>query len=111
MMHKSCRELKTITDDVYSGSKNKWAKEVIGVLQKNSIKLRQKDGKLYSVNISIPNSENNCIFVGIRYIKSDNTFMEDHFLFELDKPIVAFYKGRIEKVLFEYKSAHKQQIV
>lgn len=110
-MNTSYRDLKTITDAVYVGSKASWTKDVLNILQKNSIKLRQKDGKLRSVNISIPKSKNNCILVGIRYIKDDKTFTEDHFLFEQDKSIVASYKGKIEKVLFEYKGAHKQQVV
>lgn len=111
MVDTSYLDLKAITDAVYSRSKGKWAKEVVDILQKNNIKLRQKDGKLHSVNISIPNSESNCILVGTRYIKINNTFTEDHFLFEENKPIVAFYKGKLEKVLVEYKGTHKQQIV
>lgn len=111
MLDISYPDLKAITDAVYSGSKDKWAKDIIDILYKNNIKLRQKDGKLYSVNISIPNSKSNCILVGIRYIKIDNTFTEDHFLFEEHKPIVSFYKGKLEKVLGEYKGTHKQQIV
>lgn len=109
-MSTSYRELKTITDAVYAGSKDSWAKDVLNILQKNSIKLRQKDGKLHSVNISIPKSKSNCILVGIRYIKGDSTLAEDHFLFDLHKSIVAFYKGKIEKVLLEYKGSHKQQL-
>ncbi len=111
MSNVSYLELKTVTDAVYAGTKEKWAKDVVGILQKYNIKLRQKDGQLYSVNISIPSSKNNCILVGLRYIKKDKTYTEDHFLFEENKPIVAFYKGKLEKVIEEYKGTHKQQIV
>lgn len=104
-------DLKAITDAVYSGSKDQWARNVVDILRKYNIKLRQKDGRLYSVNISIPKSKSNCILVGLRYIKNDKTYTEDHFLFEENEPIVTFYKGKLEKVLDEYKGTHKQQIV
>lgn len=111
MIDKSYNELKAITDSVYAGIKDKWAKDVVVILQKYNIKLRQKDGQLYSVNISIPKSKSNCILVGLRYVKNDKTYNEDHFLFEENEPIVTFYKGKLEKVLDEYKGTHKQQIV
>lgn len=111
MIDKSYSELKTITDSVYAGIKDKWAKDVINILQNHGIKLRQGDDKLYSVNISIPKSKSNCILVGLRYIKNDRSYTEDHFLFEKEKSIVAFYKGKLEKVFAEYKGAHKQQIL
>jgi len=111
MIDKSYSNLKAITDSVYAGIRDKWAKDVIDILQNYNIKLRQKDGKLYSVNISIPKSKKNCILVGLRYLKSDKSYTEDHFLFEKDKPIVAFYKGKLEKVFVEYKGTHKQQII
>lgn len=111
MSDSSYLELKAITDAVYAGTKDKWAKGVIDILQKHNINLRQKDGRLYSVNVSIPMSKSNCILVGLRYIKIDKTFTEDHFLFEENKPIVAFYKGKLEKIVGEYKGTHKQQIV
>lgn len=104
-------ELKTITDSVYEGIKVKWAKDVIGILQKHDIKLRQKNGKLYSVNISIPKTKSNCILVGLRYIKRDETYTEDHFLFEQNKPIIVFYKGKLQKIFTEYEGTHKQQLV
>ncbi|MBF8250180.1 MAG: hypothetical protein HW400_781 [Candidatus Levybacteria bacterium] len=111
MLETSYQELKAITDAVYAGIKNKWAKEVIDLLKKYNIKIRQKDGKLHSVNISIPKSRDKCILVGLRYVKNDKTLTEDHFLFEENKRILAFYKGRLEKVLLEYKNSHKQQEV
>ena len=104
-------ELKTITDAVYAGTQDVWAKDVIKLLENLNIKLRQKDGKLHSVNISIPRSRDKCILVGLRYIKNDATYTEDHFLFEKNRPIMIFYKGKLEKVLHEYKASHKQQVV
>ena len=111
MVDKSYSELKAITDSVYSGIRDKWAKDVIDILKNHNIKLRQKDGELYSVNFSIPKSKSNCILVGLRYLKNDRSYTEDHFLFEKDKIIVTFYKGKLEKVFEEYKGTHKQQIV
>lgn len=110
MLNVSYLELKTTTDAVYAGVKEKWVKDVVEILQKYNIRLRQRDGRLYSVNISIPKSKNNCILVGLRYIKSDKSYTEDHFLFEKNKQIMSFYKGKLEKALGEYKGTHKQQI-
>lgn len=104
-------ELKAIIDSVYAGIEVDCAKQVIKLLEKYNIKLRTKDGGLYSVNIFIPKSRENCILVGLRYTKSDNSYTEDHFLFEINKPIELFYKGKLEQVLKEYKGSHKQQVL
>lgn len=103
-------ELKSITDAIYSGKRIKFAKNVVEILSKHGIRLRQKDGKLHSVNISIPKSKTNTILVGLRYIKKDRTYTEDHFLFEQGRSITPFYKGKVEKTLLEYKGTHKQQL-
>jgi len=108
-MDNSYDELKNITDEMYSGKRQKFAADVLKLLFKYGIKIRQKDGRLYQVNISIPKSRGHSILVGLRYIKKDETFTEDHFLFEKGKPINKFYKGKIELVLPEYKGTHKQQ--
>lgn len=84
-------ELKAITDAVYAGTKGVWAKDAIKLLENLNIKLRQKDGKLHSVNISIPKSRDNCILVRLRYIKNNATYTEDHFLFEKNRPVTIFY--------------------
>ena len=105
------KALKIITDNVYKTLRNtgiiiEFGSNVIDLLKINGIKLRQKDGKLSQVNISIPKTKEG-IAVGLRYIKKDGTKTEDLFLFQEGKPIVKGYKGDLEKTLPEYKGSHK----
>ena len=111
MKDKSYNDLKKITDNIYSGSVKKWASKVLDILGGNKIKTRQRDGLLYSINLSISKSKGDCILVGLRQVKKDKLFTEDHFLFEINKPIMKFYKGKLEKVFLEYKGVHKKQVV
>ena len=95
-------ELKQITDKVYNEiSQNRpqpyYAEEVVNLLARYKIILRQKDGVLHQVNISIPTSVSNAIVVGLRYIKNDGSKTEDLFLFQSNQPIITGYKGRLEK--------------
>lgn len=103
-------ELKEITDSVYAGYETDFANATLALLERNGIKIRQKDGSLCQVNISIPKSRSDSILVGFRYTKKDGSNTEDHFLFEKGHDIVPFYKGKIEKILPEYKGTHKAQI-
>jgi len=111
MADNSYHELKTITDDFYAGKRNKYGREVVGLLERYGIKIRNKDGVIHSVNISIPKSRPNCILVGLRYVKNDNSYTEDHFLFEANMAIIPFYKARLEKLFTEYTGAHKEQLL
>jgi hypothetical protein len=106
------QELKQITDNVYlhldrTGTIIPYGNAIKDLLLKHEIKLRNKDGKLNQINISIPKSKKKAIVVGLRYIKNDGSKTEDLFLFEEGKDIVAGYKGRLEKILPEYKGSHK----
>lgn len=103
-------DLKSITDAVYSGKKKTYGKEVINLLDDYGIKIRQDDGKIHSINISIPSSINDSIVVGLRYKKEDDSFTEDHFLFQKDHDLKAYYKGSFEKIAPEYVGTHKEQI-
>lgn len=103
-------ELKSLTDAVYSGKQEKYGKQVIGILSKYSIRKRQKDGVLHSINISIPRSKKDSILVGLRYLKKDKTYTEDHFLFKRSHIIAKFYQGKVENILPEYKGTHKLQV-
>lgn len=110
MKNNSYDEIKSITDSIYSGRLQKPTAEIfLVVLNKYGIRLRQKDGVFDHITYSIPNSQKNCILIGIRYKKKDATFTEDHFLFQKNFSIKKFYKRQIEKVLPEYKGAHKKQ--
>lgn len=105
-------ELKQITDEVYSGKRTGWAQDAGNVLFKfkKGFKLRQDDGQLVQTNFSIPKSKPDCFVIGLRYIKRDQTFTEDHFLFEKDKPIIYYRGKRLECFLKEYKGTHKKKI-
>lgn len=112
-MDTSFTELKQITDEVYrklekTGKIIPYGSRVVALLNKYDIKLRQKDGKLAQINISIPKTVQG-IVVGLRYTKNDNTKTEDLFLFQEGQTIVAGYKGNLEKTLQEYKGSHKLQ--
>jgi hypothetical protein len=105
-------DLKRQTDDYYSGKIDK--KIVFGtalrLLKNQGIKLRQDDGRLVQLNISIPISRPKTIVLDLRYIKKDRTNSEDYFLFQNNKRIQSFYGRKLEKILPEYKGAHKIQL-
>jgi hypothetical protein len=89
--------------------------EVVTLLGEKDIKLRQDDGELIQINISIPTSIKNSFVIGLRYVKKDRTHTEDPYLIkkeikETDKEIVYLRGRKLEKLLTEYKGTHKQQI-
>lgn len=89
--------------------------DVINLLCEKNIRLRQDDGELIQINISIPTSIKNSFVIGLRYIKKDGTPTEDHCLIkkeieETEKEIVCYRGKRLEQLLTEYKGTHKQQI-
>lgn len=109
-MNTSFDELKIITDSVYSGKCPKnFHQEIVNILVSNGIYLRQKDGSNPIVTISHPTSLVGSMVVGLRYTKKDGTKTEDHFLFQRGLPIEKCYGKRLEKLLPEYKGAHKLQ--
>lgn len=108
------QDLKRITDMVYAELARTvkliaYGNNIKAIFLKYGISLRQKDGKLTQINISVPVSKKSAIVVGLRYIKKDGTKTEDLFLFEKGKKIVTGYKGLLEKLLPEYKNTHKLQ--
>lgn len=109
---KSYSELKQITDQAYATQvfDKKVARSIVQLLGKYGKKLRQDDGKLHQLTVSIPTSRADAIVIGLRYIKQDTTYTEDHFLFEIDQPIVYHPGKRLEKILPEYKGTHKIQL-
>jgi len=98
-----------------------WAEQdvvdrVIVLLLSNGVHVRQDDGELKQVTISIPESLDSSYVLGLRYIKNDGTYTEDHFLCEQvaesglsSKEIQPHYKRHLERSLPEYKHTHKQQ--
>lgn len=92
--------------------------EILGLLSRAGIKPRQDDGELMQINLSIPTSIEAAFVIGLRYIKKDSTFTEDHFLCQRDSQAVTnpmeiapYYRGRLESLLSEYVCTHKQTIL
>lgn len=111
MKDNSYQEIKNVTDSIYSGKlKNPTAEVFLEILNKHGVKLRQKDGAFDHVTYSIPQSQKDCILIGVRYKKKDDTFTEDHLLFQKYFCMRKFYKRQIEKVLPEYEGTHKKQV-
>lgn len=108
-MNNSYEELKSLTDVYYAGIKIINRQEILNLLNKYSIKVRRDGGTLDYITISIPKTVGGGIVVGLRYMKKDGTKTEDLFLFSKGKPIEKGYKGRLEKILKEYKGTHKLQ--
>lgn len=92
-------------------------REILELLSQSKIKLRQDDGELIQINLSIPTSMKAAFVIGLRYIKKDSTYTEDHFLCQRDtqagtnlREIESYYRRRLELLLPEYRHTHKQTI-
>lgn len=109
-MDASFDELKAITDLVYRGnSQPDFHQQIVDLLVRHGINLRQDDGSDPKATISHPTSLSGSMVVGLRYTKDDGTKTEDHFLFQPREPIGKYYGKSLEKLLAEYKGAHKLQ--
>lgn len=91
--------------------------EISHLLGQHGIKLRQRDGELKQINVSIPNSIEDAFVIGLRYLKTEGTCTEDHFLCQKELvpgitplEIEPHYKRRLEFRLPEYRGTHKQQV-
>ena len=66
------------------------------------------------ITLSIPTSKGNSFVIGLRYIKNDGTYTEDHFLCEkegvgLKGEVITYHpKRRLELALPEYTGTHKE---
>jgi hypothetical protein len=83
--------------------------ECIQILNDCGRNLRGKDGVPKRATLSIPISIKDIFVLGIKYQKRNDTLTEDHFTFEPDKPPEPYYKGKMQKLLTEYKDTHKRQ--
>lgn len=109
-MDQSFDQLKSITDQIYSGIiPSNFYQDVVSILVNHGINLRQKDGSNPTVTISHPTSLVGSMVVGLRYTKREDTKTEDHFLFQRGLPIEKCYGKKLEKLLPEYKGVHKLQ--
>ncbi|MDP2693105.1 MAG: hypothetical protein Q8O88_05710 [bacterium] len=111
-MDTSFEELKVITDQVYSihsMNRIKFHQEIVDLLSRHGINLRNKNGSNPIVTISHPTSLPGSMVVGLRYTKLDGTKTEDHFLFQANVKIEKCYGKRLERLFHEYSGAHKLQ--
>jgi len=116
-MNNAYFDLDGIWNKHLSGEKNHFDIEVMALLSRHSIQLRSDDGELKQVTISKPTTAENAFVVGMRYIKSDGTYTEDHFVCRKNDAsslepvkIERYYKGKLERKFQEYKGMHKEQI-
>jgi hypothetical protein len=112
-MNSAYRRLEAIWSDCSDRDSSALMK-IIPLLEKHGIRLRQKDGSLKQITLSIPTTKENAFVVGLRYIKNDGTFTEDHFLCESKgfvlkgEEIVHHPKRKLEDELQEYRGTHKE---
>jgi hypothetical protein len=90
-------------------------KEITALLSEHGRGLRRDDGILFQINLSVPQTRNNDLVIGLRYKKRDESFTEDHFLCITNEgdgnlKIQPKYGKSLEKVLVEYRGAHKYQL-
>jgi len=100
-------EFKSITDKYYTDWQMPQIDVLIELLKQHGIELRKKDNQLYEATFSVPKSLSDALVLGMRYRKDDGTFSEDLFLFQKGKPIRKGYRGKLEKIIPEYKGTHK----
>ncbi len=92
--------------------------EIRILFAQRELKMRQDDGQLKQINISIPTSLEDAFVVGLRYVKRNGACTEDLFLCPKNLAagitrleIEPFYKGRLEFILPEYNGTHHQQVI
>lgn len=112
-MNSAYMKLKQIWDDCSTEGTGSLTR-IVPLLNEHGIKPRQKDGVLRQIILSVPTSKEKSYVVGLRYIKNDGTFTEDHFLCEEEgvglkgEEIVHHPKRKLEFELSEYKGTHKE---
>ncbi len=99
------------------GERTTVERDILDLLFRHGFKIRQHDGDLNQMTVSIPTSIDNTFVIGLRYVKADGTCTEDHFLCQQDAGmngvpigIEPQYKGRLEFRLPEYRGTHKQKV-
>ncbi len=87
------------------------AADIVEILNRNGIGLRQRDGELRQVTLSKPLSVNSGFVIGLRYVKRDGTHTEDLFTTVVgEHQIEPCYKGSLQRQWPEYRGTHKQPI-
>jgi len=105
-------EMEDIWARYLAGDRSKTSIDVLDLLTRQGIGLRQKDGELRQVTSSKPTSIPHGFVIGLRYVKRDGSLTEDHFAVEAGQKIVEpHYRGTLERKWPEYRGTHKQQVV
>jgi hypothetical protein len=103
-------ELECIWARALAGDRQQMARDVIVVLTREGISLRQKDGTLVGVTLSKPTSDPEARVIGLRYVKQDTTQTEDHFTLTPGGAIEKHHRGTLEEQWPEYRGTHKLQV-
>jgi hypothetical protein len=109
-MNDAYAEVEAIWDRHVGGDQSKTQDDIVALLASHRIRLRQDDGELRQVTVSIPTSVSDAFVIGLRYHKNDRSQSEDLFLVEKGRPIERHYKGSLERKLAEYSGTHKQPV-
>lgn len=106
-------EVEAVSDAVYAGKRVKAEAlaDMLALLQKHGIRLRQVDGTLCGVTFSVAQQRPDApetLVVGLRYKKRRDGFSEDTFRFTQGADVIQrCYGKKVEKVLPEYEGTHK----
>ena len=112
-MNKAYAKLQRIWDTC-SATETSGLVDIISVLAEDGKSLRQRDGDIFQITLSIPTSIEQAFVIGLRYRKKDLSFTEDHFLCHSEREgtsnenISYHFKRTLEHQLAEYKGTHKE---
>lgn len=102
-------EIKEISDEMYQGSRHKFGEDMLKIILKYGTIPRPKPHHLHAITFSIPTQVKNSFVIGLRYLKPDSSYTEDHILVKKGRNMIIFSKRELEIFLPEYVGAHKAQ--
>jgi len=115
-MNNTFLKVNNIWNSYLNSEKSTFVPDILKILSSQQIKLRADRSKLIQITLSKPKSDE-AFIIGLRYVKIDSTFTEDHYLCPKNKPtkfltndIKLYPKRHLENLLPEYQGTHKQQI-
>lgn len=103
-------EVGSIWGRALAGDRSSTANDILALLAREGIRLRQDDGTLAQVTLTKPTSDPQSRVIGLRYIKRDTTQTEDLFTLKPGRAVESHYRGALERQLPEYRGTHKQQV-
>jgi hypothetical protein len=112
-MNNTYSSLEEIWNRYLAGERQNLMSASLNLLSAHGIQMRTNDGELKQITISKPTSVKNTFVLGLRYLKKDASYSEDHFVCQKDQPsalepIERYYQGKLERKYQEYKGTHKQ---